>query len=94
MKRFVDSVDRLQAVLFPERLDDYIDEDNPVRVIDAFVNELDLGNLGFDRVTPAPTPRRRNRKEDQESTRFALQQGYSIHAGAWQTANLITTRHF
>ncbi|HKT26559.1 IS1182 family transposase [Dyella sp.] len=57
MKRFVDSVDRSQAVLFPERLDDYIDEDNPVRVIDVFVNELDLGNVGFDGVTPAPTGR-------------------------------------
>lgn len=57
MKRFVDGVDRSQAVLFPERLDDYIGEDNPVRVIDVFVNELDLGGLGFDGVTPAPTGR-------------------------------------
>lgn len=57
MKRFVDGVDRSQAVLFPERLDDYIGEDNPVRVIDVFVNELDLGDLGFDGVTPAPTGR-------------------------------------
>jgi hypothetical protein len=38
MKRFVDGVDRSQAVLFPERLEDYINEDNPVRVIDVFVD--------------------------------------------------------
>jgi transposase len=57
MKRFVDGVDRSQAVLFPERLDDYIDEDNPVRVIDVFVDELDLGSLGFDGVIPAATGR-------------------------------------
>jgi transposase len=57
MKRFVDGVDRSQTVLFPERLDDYIGEDNLVRVIDVFVNELDLGDLGFNGVTPAPTGR-------------------------------------
>ena len=44
MKRFVEGEDRSQSTLFPERLDDYIEEDNPVRVIDVFVDELDLGN--------------------------------------------------
>src|SRR5579859_3588797 len=57
MKRFVEGVDRTLSVLFPERLDDYIDEDNPVRVVDVFVDELDLGELGFDGVTPAVTGR-------------------------------------
>jgi transposase len=38
--------------LFPEALDDYIAEDNPVRVIDVFVDELDLGQLGFGRIEP------------------------------------------
>ena len=57
MKRFVEGVDRTQSVLFPERLDDYIDEDNPVRVVDVFVDELDLGELGFEGVTPAVTGR-------------------------------------
>ncbi len=52
MKRFVEGVDRGQGTLFPERLDDYIGEDNPVRVIDVFVDELDLGGLGFGRVEP------------------------------------------
>jgi transposase len=47
MKRFVEGEDRNQSTLFPERLDDYIAEDNPVRVIDVFVDELDLGQLGF-----------------------------------------------
>jgi len=57
MKRFVEGVDRSQSVLFPERLDDYIDEDNPVRVVDVFVDELELGELGFGGVTPAATGR-------------------------------------
>jgi hypothetical protein len=43
MKRFVEGEDRSQSTLFPERLDDYICEDNPVRVVEAFVLELDLG---------------------------------------------------
>ncbi len=57
MKRFVEGVDRGQGTLFPERLDDYIGEDNPVRVIDVFVDELDLGGLGFGRVEPRATGR-------------------------------------
>ena len=55
MKRFIEGVDRSQATLFPEYLEDWIDEDNPVRVIDAFVDELDLFDLGFDRVVPKRT---------------------------------------
>ena len=46
MKRFVEGEDRRQAVLLPEYLDDYVSEENPVRVIDVFVEELDLGRLG------------------------------------------------
>ena len=57
MKRFVEGEDRGQSTLFPERLDDYIADDNPVRVIDVFVNELDLGELGFERVHPQATGR-------------------------------------
>ena len=48
MKRFIEREDQSQGTLFPERLDDYIAEDNPVRVIEAFVEELDLYKLGFD----------------------------------------------
>jgi transposase len=57
MKRFVEGVDRGQVSLFPERLEDWIGEDNAVRVIDVFVDELDLGVLGFGRVDPQATGR-------------------------------------
>ena len=50
MKRFIEGVDRSQITLFPARLNDWIGDDNPVRVIDVFVAELDLGALGFGRV--------------------------------------------
>ena len=57
MTRFVQNEDRRQGVLLPEYLDDYVAEDNPVRVIDVFVDELDLGALGFDGVIPEATGR-------------------------------------
>jgi transposase len=57
MKRFMQEVDRNQTTLLPECLDDYVNEDNPVRVIEAFVEGLDLAALGFDGVTPAKTGR-------------------------------------
>jgi len=57
MGRYIDGQDRTQSVLFPERLDDWIDEDNPVRAVDVFVEELDLGRLGFERAQPAQTGR-------------------------------------
>jgi transposase len=57
MRRFVEGADRKQATLFPECLDDWIAEDNPVRVIDAFIDRLDLGELGFEGVEPAETGR-------------------------------------
>src|SRR5438552_7560476 len=57
MKRFIAGADRGQSTLLPECLDDFIDESNPVRVIDAFVDALDLGKLGFDGVVPEATRR-------------------------------------
>ena len=57
MKRFVAGADREQSTLLPECLDDFIGENNPVRVIDAFVDALDLAELGFDGVEPAATGR-------------------------------------
>lgn len=57
MGRFVEGADRNQAVLLPECLDDFIAEDNPVRIIDAFVEELELVSLGFEGATPAATGR-------------------------------------
>ncbi len=49
--------DRSQSALFPEHLDDYIAEDNPVRIIDVFVDELDLRKLGFEGMEPEATGR-------------------------------------
>ena len=57
MKRFVDGVDRGQSTLFPECLEDWINEDDPVRVVDVFVGELDLARLGFVAVDPKATGR-------------------------------------
>src|SRR5210317_1795076 len=57
MKRFIEGVDRSQTTLFPERLEDWVGEDDPVRVIDVFVDELDLFDLGFERVSPHWTGR-------------------------------------
>ncbi len=57
MKRFVEGMDRGQSTLFPECLEDWVDENNPVRVIDVFVDELDLGELGFDGIAPEATGR-------------------------------------
>ena len=57
MKRFIEGTDRWQSTLFPECLEDWIGEDNPVRVIDVFVEELDLADLGFGGVDPEATGR-------------------------------------
>src|SRR6202161_4186553 len=57
MKRFIEGRDRTQGTLLPEQLDDYVTENNPVRIVDAFVDELDLGELGFKGVKPADTGR-------------------------------------
>ena len=57
MKRFVEGQDRRQGVLLPEFLDDWVSEENPVRAIDVFVDELDLAGLGFEGVAPAATGR-------------------------------------
>lgn len=57
MKRFVEGADRDQPTLFPECLEDWVDEDNPVRVIDMFVDDLKLADLGFAGVDPQSTGR-------------------------------------
>jgi len=57
MKRFIAGENRSQTTLFPESLDDYIAEDNAIRVVDAFVNKLDLRDLGFTRAVPSATGR-------------------------------------
>src|SRR3974377_2280905 len=57
MRRFVEEADRGQWMLLPECLDDFIDERNPVRVIDVFVDALDLTEMSFEGVKPAATGR-------------------------------------
>ena len=57
MKRFIEGESRTQSMLLPECLDDYIANTNPVLVVDVFVDELNLGKLGFDGVDPAATGR-------------------------------------
>ncbi len=57
MKRFVEGEDRRQATPLPECLDDYVTQDNPVRVIEVFIDELDLGAVSFAGVVPEATGR-------------------------------------
>lgn len=57
MKRFISGESRSQATLFPELLDDFVSEDNPVRAIEAFVEALDLRRLGFKGIDPQATGR-------------------------------------
>ena len=57
MSGFVEGIDRSQSSLFPAELEDYVAEDNPVRAVDAFVDGLDLGKLGFGRVAPLSSGR-------------------------------------
>ena len=57
MSGFIEGIERNQSSLFPERLADWVGEDHPVRVIDPFVDDLDLRDLGFDRTAPARTGR-------------------------------------
>lgn len=57
MKRFIQGEYRGQTTLLPESLDDYVADTNPVRVVDVFVDERNLGRLGFGGVVPAETGR-------------------------------------
>ena len=57
MTRYIEGLDRRHTFLLPECVDDYVDENNPVRVVEAFVDRLDLAELGFERAVPAETGR-------------------------------------
>src|SRR6266702_8615236 len=57
MHRFIDGEDRMQQTLLPHSLEDYVSDENPVRVIEVFIDELDLAALGFAGMTPAATGR-------------------------------------
>src|SRR6266851_3935981 len=62
MHRFIDGEDRMQQALLPHSLEDYVGAENPVRVIEVFIDELDLAALGFAGMTPAATSRRLERE--------------------------------
>ena len=55
MSGFIDEADRNQGTLLPERVDEYVSDENPVRIIDAFIGELDLAKLGFEGMEPKST---------------------------------------
>ncbi len=57
MKQFIEGEDRKQVTLLPECLDDFVAEDNPIRIIEAFVEEFDLGSLDFDGAIPSTAGR-------------------------------------
>ena len=57
MSRFIAGEERRQAILLPDSLEDYVADDNPVRAIDVFIDELDLAAMGFAGVTPEATGR-------------------------------------
>ena len=57
MKRFIEGADREHSTLLPESLDEWIDDSNPVRAVDVFVDELNRVKLGFDAVVPEATGR-------------------------------------
>jgi transposase len=54
---YIEGEDRKQRMLFPEVLDDYISEENPVRFIDVFIEGLDLSGMGFQKAIPKDTGR-------------------------------------
>src|SRR5258707_10722304 len=82
MRRFVAGVDRGQGTLFPERLEDWIGESNAVRVIDVFVEEIDLAELGFSGVDPEATGRPSSSVGTAEAVHLRLPQSGSIEPSA------------
>jgi hypothetical protein len=83
MKRFIEGEVRTQVTLLPECLDDYVTQENPVRVVDVFVDELDLGALGFEGTDPADCCRsRRVQGKAGPSTRLFFEyQGCFLDSG-------------
>ena len=84
MKRFVERGDRRQSYLLPQSLDDYVAEDNPVRVVEVFIDELDLGGLGFTGVQAAATGRPAYHPSTSDRHHCRRKRGKSPGAGSWQ----------
>ena len=92
MKRFVEGEDRRQTTLLPDCVDDYVSEENPVRVIDAFVDELDLAVLGFEGAVPEATGRPAYHPGDAaEDLPLRLPQPRSSRAGGWSARRSATS---
>jgi len=90
MKRFVLGTDRVQSTLLPGCLDDFIDESNPVRAIDAFVDALNLAALGFDGVSPAATGRPSYHPSGLRSSTFTAILTAFSRAGGWSAKPAVT----
>jgi transposase len=82
MKRFVEGTDRGQSTLLPECLDDWMDENNPVRAIDAFVEALNLFELGFAGVEPEATGRPSYHPSVLEALHLRLPQSGAVEPAA------------
>ena len=82
MSRFIEGEPRAQSVLFPESLDEWITPDNPVRVVDVFVEELDLQEMGFERAMPAETGRPLSPGDAAEDLYLWVSQPYSVEPPA------------
>ena len=82
MRRFVEGVDRGQTTLFPECLEDWIGEDNAVRAVDVFVEELDLAELGFGGSIPRNRPTLVSSLDPAEALHLRLSQSSSIELAA------------
>jgi hypothetical protein len=82
MKRFVEGEDRRQGALLAHCLDDYVTENNPVRVIEAFIDELDLATLGFGGVVPETTRRPAYHPATTEDLSLRLSQPRAVEPAA------------
>ena len=76
MHRFIDGEDRMQQTLLPHSLEDYVSEENPVRVIEVFIDELDLAALGFSGMTPAASWASPVNRSSTESARCTVPGAY------------------
>ncbi len=83
MKRFIQGDNRNQGTLFPEHGEDYVAENNPVRVVDAFVEQLNLGKLGFNRAEPAITVGRPAIRQSSSSFISTVTSTESSPAAVW-----------
>src|SRR3954462_15736352 len=107
MRRFVEQADRGQSTLLPECLDDFINESNPVRVIDVFVDTLDLAEMDFNGANPAATGRPSyhpsvllklyiygylNRVQSSRRLEREAGRNVELRCGCWGGSRLITRR--